>query len=225
MNTTPGTRLRHLRELLGYAGRQQEFALAVGLTQQSISNMERDKTEPAAKSLQKLFSAFPQVNLSWLVTGAGRPLATAGLTGTAPAPVLAPVAAPVLAPAADVLAQFLALLAEREAALKKEHRAAAALSARAQQFTVERMEKALDLLESEVYYLRGLLGHRPPSAEELALQQQQAAAAKGRPAGFKNYDAPAPQPAVAARAARGHTSFPRLPSTAAAGFGLLRPAA
>ncbi len=76
MESTPGSRLRHLRELLGFEGKQQEFADRIGLTQQSVSNMERDKTEPAAKSLNKIYAAFAQVNISWLVTGAGDPLDT-----------------------------------------------------------------------------------------------------------------------------------------------------
>lgn len=85
MNTTPGTRLRYLRELLGYKGKQQEFADKVGLTQQSISNMERDKTEPANKSINKIFAAFPQVNISWLVSGQGKPL---GESSPAPTPLV-----------------------------------------------------------------------------------------------------------------------------------------
>lgn len=214
MNTTPGTRLRHLRELLGYTGRQQEFALAIGLTQQSISNMERGKTEPAAKSLNKLFAAFPQVNLSWLVTGAGEPLAGAQAARLLPVPTEPPPTPPagpaaIVAPAADTVAQFLALLAEREEALEKKHRATLQERAKTHQYTVARMEKSLLALEAEAFYLRGLLGHRPPTPDELAAQQQAAAAAKGKPAGFKSYDdQPAPQ-AVEMRASRGETAFPR----------------
>jgi transcriptional regulator with XRE-family HTH domain len=76
MKSTPGARLRYLRELLGFEGKQQEFADRIGLSQQSVSNMERDKTEPAAKSLNKIYAAFQQVNISWLVTGVGEPLDT-----------------------------------------------------------------------------------------------------------------------------------------------------
>lgn len=76
MESSPGSRLRYLRELLGFKGQQQDFADKVGLTQQSVSNMERDKTEPAAKSLNKIYAAFPQINLGWLVSGAGEPLDT-----------------------------------------------------------------------------------------------------------------------------------------------------
>ena len=87
MESTPGARLRYLRELLGYKGQQQDFADKVGLTQQSVSNMERDKTEPAAKSLNKIYAAFPQVNLGWLVSGAGQPLDTMARDGKALAPL------------------------------------------------------------------------------------------------------------------------------------------
>ncbi|AWM31328.1 helix-turn-helix domain-containing protein [Hymenobacter nivis] len=74
MENSPGGRLRTLREILGFAGKQQEFADAVGLSQQSVSNMERGKTEPAAKSLAKIHKRFPMINLNWLVTGVGLPV-------------------------------------------------------------------------------------------------------------------------------------------------------
>lgn len=97
METSPGTRLRYLRELLGYKGQQQEFAKKVGLTQQSVSNMERDKTEPAAKSLYKIYAAFPQVNIGWLVSAAGVPLDTI-CGGRALTPVAPPTGSPAFRP-------------------------------------------------------------------------------------------------------------------------------
>ena len=229
MNTTPGTRLRHLRELLGFAGRQQEFAAAIGLTQQSISNMERGKTEPAAKSLNKLFAAFPQVNLAWLVTGAGEPLAGAVLSRPVPVPLLMalpePPAHPAThpAPPADLVAQFLALLSEREAALEKKHKTVLNERARQAQYTIERMMHQTARMEEELYYLRGVLGHRAPTPQELEMQRAQTPK-PAKKIGLKHYDESDPQ-ALEMAYAPGPTALPRLRNGRAMGVSLLSYAA
>jgi len=119
METTPGTRLRHLRELLGYKGQQQDFADKVGLTQQSISNMERNKTEPASKSLNKIQQAFPQVNINWLVSGQGQPLTGAQQPRPAASPIVAEPVAPYGCAAPDLAISLAAEVAELRAENKQ----------------------------------------------------------------------------------------------------------
>ncbi|SDZ01842.1 helix-turn-helix domain-containing protein [Hymenobacter psychrophilus] len=88
METTPGKRLRHIRELLGYQDRQNDFAEELGMSQQSLSNMERDKGKPSFDSLQKIVEAFPGVSLGYILTGQGDPI------GRALTPALSQAAAP-----------------------------------------------------------------------------------------------------------------------------------
>jgi transcriptional regulator with XRE-family HTH domain len=82
MEKTIGKRLRHLRELLGFRDRQNDFAAALGMTQQTLSNMERDKGKPSFDSLQKIIEAFPTVNLIYILTGQGEPTVQEGRTLT-----------------------------------------------------------------------------------------------------------------------------------------------
>lgn len=192
MDTTPGTRLRHLRELLGYKGRQQEFADAVGLTQQSISNMERDKTQPASKSVNKIFAAFPQVNISWLVSGQGQPLsegkAQAAPASQPPAPaapapfyVSEPTAAyGCIAPGqvASLTLEVNELRAENKALqneLRQTRREARQdLWAQARQYNAAKVsqEELISRLYAKIdeYELR--LGYRQPTPEEAARHKQ-----------------------------------------------------
>lgn len=116
--------MRFLRELLGYKGRQQEFAEKVGLTQQSISNMERDKTEPANKSVNKIFAAFPQVNVTWLVSGQGQPLGENRPTAPVAPVVSAPtVVAEPVAPYGCLSPDFVTLLTSEVTDLRAENKA------------------------------------------------------------------------------------------------------
>jgi transcriptional regulator with XRE-family HTH domain len=74
MEKTTGKRLRHLRGLLGFGDRQNDFAEALGMSQQALSNMERDKGKPSFDSLQKILEAFPSANPFYILTGQGEPL-------------------------------------------------------------------------------------------------------------------------------------------------------
>lgn len=181
METTPGARLRYLRELLGYKGQQQDFAHKVGLTQQSISNMERDKTEPASKSLNKIQQAFPQVNINWLVSGQGQPLAGAQQARPA-APTIAAepaVAYGCVAPElASSLAAEVAELRTENKQLKEDLRAARRearedLIAQARTYNSVKEDQALLITRLRVkldeYELR--LGYRRPTAEERKQQE------------------------------------------------------
>lgn len=192
MDTTPGTRLRYLRELLGYKGQQQDFADKVGLTQQSISNMERDKTEPANKSLNKIFAAFPQVNISWLVSGQGQPLSEARALTPVAAPPAPTVAAEPVAPYACMspttvvplsrqLAEAHTRIQELEAELKEERKQARQdlrLQATYYNSVKEDQAQLITRLYAKLDEYELALGYRKPTAAE---RQQQEQAGSGAP--------------------------------------------
>jgi len=69
--TTIGQRVRHLRKLRGYS--QVELAALVGITQGSLSLIERDETEvPAGSTVAGLCRAL-KTTPDFLIAGAGDP--------------------------------------------------------------------------------------------------------------------------------------------------------
>lgn len=190
METTPGTRLRHLRELLGYKGQQQDFADKVGLTQQSISNMERDKTEPANKSLNKILLAFPQVNISWLVSGQGQPLGESRAAAPAPTPLptltLAEepaaaygcVAPDMVATLNQQLGEAHVRIVELEAELRDERKQARIdLRSQAALYNSVKVDQQvlIDRLYAKLDEYELLLGYRKPTAAERQAQEKEQA--------------------------------------------------
>jgi len=182
METTPGTRLRHLRELLGYKGQQQDFADKVGLTQQSISNMERNKTEPASKSLNKIQQAFPQVNINWLVSGQGQPLAESQQPRVAAPPIVAEPPAPYGCVAPDLASRLAAEVTELRAenkqlkddlrAARKEAREDLIAQSRTYNSVKEDQAALIARLYAKVDEYELTLGYRRPTPEERQQQEQ-----------------------------------------------------
>ncbi len=71
-------RLRHVREMLvgTERGSQKAFAEAAGLKPSTYSDYESRGVEPTAGVIGRIIRAFPEINVRWLVTGEGQPLAS-----------------------------------------------------------------------------------------------------------------------------------------------------
>jgi len=67
-----------MRELLvgTERGSQKAFAEAAGLNPSTYSDYESRGVEPTVGVIDKILNAFPEINVRWLVTGAGEPLAS-----------------------------------------------------------------------------------------------------------------------------------------------------
>ena len=181
---TIGTRIRAFRESRNLTQKDIFQATRGEIKQTTLSAIENGQAKPGFDTLAALLDTYPELSSDWLLRGTG-PMLRDGRT-------LAPVAAPLpvataVLPAqapADTLAQFLTLLSEREAELKKEAKAARELAARAHAYTIARMQKENATQEADIHYLRGMLGHRPPTAQELENQRAQAAKTPAPIAGF-----------------------------------------
>lgn len=70
METTPGKRVKMLRESKGFKS-LTAFAEASGLKIGALSSIEADRSAPSFDTLATLQKAFPDVSLEWLVSGEG----------------------------------------------------------------------------------------------------------------------------------------------------------
>jgi transcriptional regulator with XRE-family HTH domain len=68
MSKTTGSRIKSLRTEKGL--NQGEMGKLLGLDQGTVSKMERDETEPTAKTLRMLREIFG-VTIDWILTGVG----------------------------------------------------------------------------------------------------------------------------------------------------------
>lgn len=193
------SRVLAFRKLKGLS--QQAFAERCGLEQGNVSQMEKG-TEPKQSNVTKLVLGFPDLNPDWLLLGTGSMLRDGrNLTPAAPpdeptpTPPAAPAAAAGLPFSGDVLDKLLnqivtqaqqhrEALAEREAALKKEHKANLAAHLRL-------MQAAANVMADKIHYMEGRLGLRPLTAAEVTAQQA-IEAPRAKKIGLKHYDESAP---------------------------------
>ena len=81
---TIGQRLKFVMESLNLKIRT--FANALDVNETSIRNYTTKDAKPGADILERIARHYPQVNMSWLITGAGEPFLPAALPSTAPPP-------------------------------------------------------------------------------------------------------------------------------------------
>ena len=67
-----GDRFKMLRRL--FALTQQQMGAALGATQANISQIENGEVVPTGNFLVRLKEQFPDVDLNWLIAGAGESL-------------------------------------------------------------------------------------------------------------------------------------------------------
>lgn len=70
---TFGKRLNYFRTKVAHLT-QDEFAEKIGAVQQYITQYEKGKTTPNAERILAIQRAFPQLNIDWLMKGAGEML-------------------------------------------------------------------------------------------------------------------------------------------------------
>lgn len=87
MEATVGGRLRQFREAKGL--RQNAFADAADIRQQTLSTIEAGSSVPSYPILQKLLQAYPDLSSDWLLMGVGEMLK--GSRSLTPAAQLPPV--------------------------------------------------------------------------------------------------------------------------------------
>lgn len=69
--STIGERLKLIRESIGYAKTQKIFAESIGITQASLSDMEKGVTKGISTPLQMLLELKHKVNIGFLLAGEG----------------------------------------------------------------------------------------------------------------------------------------------------------
>lgn len=74
---TANERLAEARVALGY-DRKAEFAERVGIERSTYDKMEKGPHKPSADNLERIVLRFPNLNLTWLLTGIGRMLLEGG---------------------------------------------------------------------------------------------------------------------------------------------------
>lgn len=75
METTKD-RLAQARQALGF-DKKADFAECVGIERSTYDKMEKGPHKPSADNLEKIIAKFPDLNLNWLLLGAG-PMLRAG---------------------------------------------------------------------------------------------------------------------------------------------------
>lgn len=75
---TINNRIRILIELLA-EGKQRRFAEKAGLNAAAVNGIIGKKaSDPTFSTLKKIIDAYPDIDLTWLMKGEGRPLTTSG---------------------------------------------------------------------------------------------------------------------------------------------------
>jgi SOS-response transcriptional repressor LexA len=64
-----GSRLKEIRKYKSFV--QKEFANILGVSQGTLSDLEKNKTAPSFQTLQKLKNRFADISSDWLLTGVG----------------------------------------------------------------------------------------------------------------------------------------------------------
>lgn len=67
-----GERIKHIRTLLGKS--QKEISDDISYSQSNLSQVENGVNEPGSSLLRRLSQKYPQINVDWIITGAGNPI-------------------------------------------------------------------------------------------------------------------------------------------------------
>lgn len=70
MEDSINDRVKRVIEYLAIS--ENKFSVAIGITQSVINSMFKRGTEPSAKIIKAIVSAYPSISLDWLMTGEGQ---------------------------------------------------------------------------------------------------------------------------------------------------------